>query len=58
MIKIDTLSKLLKELFKKVILLFLVCPIAHTYSIILNPLLVCSYLYYYGNSNISSNFTY
>ena len=44
--KIDTLSKSLQELFKKVILLFIVYSTGHTYSVILIPLLVCCYLYY------------
>ena len=38
-------------------MLFIVYPTAHTYSVILIPLLVGSYLYYHGiSSTISTNY--
>ena len=54
--KIDTLRKSLKQLFKKVILLFMLYSTTHTNSVILIPLLVCSYLYDHGNSNIKNQY--
>ena len=38
------------------IMLFIAWYTAHTYSVILIPLLVCTFLYYHGIANIISNF--
>ena len=50
--------QVIKGIIQEMIMLFIAWYTAHTYSVILIPWLMCTFLYYHGIENIISSFTY